>query len=277
MSSLALVKSEDFHGVQCDFWYDNETNNDNYYMTAKQLGMALEYADPQKGVDNMISRNPYLKTNEFSVSLKMRGTDNKEYETRVFTEDGIYEVTMLAKTPRAREFRAKVRQILKELRKGTIKAVKPIDPRVIEARAKNAEARLLNARRKDAEFILKAVNKQAGVLSSQAVELLTINALELVAGQKSLPRPEIDKHYTAGDIASEIGVSANMVGRIAKQYNLKTAEYGVTVLDKSPYSNKQVETFRYNEKGRQGLLEAFKQQSAKNASSESSQNSKSSE
>lgn len=39
---------------------------------------------------------------EFSVTLKMRATDGKQYDTRIFTEDGIYEVTLLAKTEKAK-------------------------------------------------------------------------------------------------------------------------------------------------------------------------------
>lgn len=115
MTNLALVRSESFGTIQCDFW----TNDDgNIFMTSKQLGQALGYADPQKGIDNILSRNDYLKQPEFSVTLKMRGADEKQYDTRLFTEDGIYEVTFLASTDKAREFRNWVRGILKSLRTG---------------------------------------------------------------------------------------------------------------------------------------------------------------
>lgn len=44
-----------------------------------------------------------------------------------------------------------------------------------------------------------------------------------------------------------LGISANEVGRIAKEFNLKTEQYGKWFMDKSPYSAKQVESFRYND------------------------------
>jgi len=44
------------------------------------------------------------------------------------------------------------------------------------------------------------------------------------------------------------GISGNMVGRIANEYSLKVDEFGKFVLDKSPYSVKQVTTFRYRQK-----------------------------
>ncbi len=45
-----------------------------------------------------------------------------------------------------------------------------------------------------------------------------------------------------------------MYKRVANQHGLKT---GVQVLDKSPYSSKQVPSFRYNEAGRQALMDRF--------------------
>ena len=38
-----------------------------------------------------------------------------------------------------------------------------------------------------------------------------------------------------------------MVGKLANENNLKIAEYGKLFYDKSPYSSKQVETWRYYE------------------------------
>ncbi|WXJ84170.1 hypothetical protein MTBGP_09600 [Moorella thermoacetica] len=45
------------------------------------------------------------------------------------------------------------------------------------------------------------------------------------------------------------------LGQTAYQSVWGSAEYGISILDKSRYSNKQVATFRYNEKGRARLLE----------------------
>ena len=107
-----IVKSAEFCGIECDF-YSNENND--VFMTSFQLGSCLGYSNPQKAVDNLISRNEYLKNIEFSVTLKMRAADGKQYDTRLFTEDGIYEVTMLAKTEKAKDFRAFVRNVVKSI------------------------------------------------------------------------------------------------------------------------------------------------------------------
>ena len=46
-----------------------------------------------------------------------------------------------------------------------------------------------------------------------------------------------------------LGLSAVKVGTIANRHGLKTSEHGMFVLDKSRYSAKEVETFRYNALG----------------------------
>ena len=72
----------------------------------------------------------------------------------------------------------------------------------------------------------------------------------LAGGKEVIPLPEckIDRYYSAAEIADALGITANRVGKIANQHGLKTAEYGKWFFDKSPYSNKEVQTFRYTRK-----------------------------
>lgn len=78
---MELIKSETFNGIECDIYKQEEM-----FMTINQLANCLEYSNGRKGIDNLIDRNDYLKEKEFSVTLKMRGTDGKSYNTRLFTE-----------------------------------------------------------------------------------------------------------------------------------------------------------------------------------------------
>ncbi|WP_051965514.1 BRO-N domain-containing protein [Thermanaerosceptrum fracticalcis] len=252
MSNLALIKSEHFGDIQCDF-YRNE--QEQICMTTEQLGQALGYEYPKQAISKILDRYPYLREIEFSGVVKL-GTPSGVQETRVFTEDGIYEVTFLAKTEKARAFRAWVRKILKALRKGEVVVVSPDKLQELEIKRMNAEARLINARVRQAKLILQS--KDGKSLSPVSVELLNINALEVLTDSKINYRPEVEKTYTASDIAKETGISANKIGKIANANGLKTPEYGISVLDKSPYSDKQVPSWRYNEKGRQKLLELLK-------------------
>ena len=248
--SLSLIKSESFGSVQCDFYQNDQEQN---CMTTEQLGQALGYEFPKQAIGKIIDRNAYLKNDEFSGVVKLGTPNGGTQETRVFTEDGIYEVTFLSKTAKAKEFRAWVREILKSLRKGQTVLVSPDKLQELEIKRMNAEARLINAKVRQAKLILQS--KDGKNLSPVSVELLNINALEVLAGKNLNYRPEVEKTYSAKEIAAETGLSANMIGRIATAHGLKTEEYGITVLDKSPHSAKQVASFRYNEKGRAKLIE----------------------
>ena len=122
----------------------------------------------------------------------------------------------------------------------------------------NAQSRLINTFLKNPEAIKILPLIQS--LSPVAVESLTVTTLEDMLGtDMGSHLPEVEKTFTAGEIAKEIGVTANMVGRVATKNNLKTEEYGIFVLDKSKHSSKQVQTFRYNEKGKAELERLLEQ------------------
>ncbi|QTB12610.1 hypothetical protein J2B92_17365 [Lysinibacillus sphaericus] len=250
---LQIIKSEMFNNVSCDF-YQNQNNE--VFMTISQLAQSLEYAS-KNGVEKLISNNKYLKDEEFSILLDLStGTDGKgsTQETRIFTEDGIYEVTMLSKQPKARAFRAFVRKTLKALRKGEMVLVQPqTDNSKLEIQRMRAEAMLNNSRTRQAKLILDM--QQNKTLSPIAIELLQINALEVLGDKAIEHRPEVEKSYTATELGGIFGVSAQKIGKLANAHNLKTNEYGYFALDKSLYSNKQVESFRYFERGKEKIQE----------------------
>lgn len=105
------------------------------YMTAEQLGRCLGYSHPRENINKIVQRNDYLKEDEFSCEVKMTSESGAK-NTRIFNEDGIYEITFLAKTEKAREFRSWARTLLKSLRKGELKLSQDnvvFSPDVIEA------------------------------------------------------------------------------------------------------------------------------------------------
>lgn len=257
MNNLELIKSSKFGEVECDIY----SNEKEMFMTTEQLGNCLGYQYARESINKLVSRNDYLREKEFSAEVKMTSPSGEQI-TRVFTEDGIYEVTMLAKTKKAKEFRAFIRKLLKSLRKGEVKIIKPSNEQIelIEIKKKNADARLRNAKIREAKFLLEAVDKYKNVLAEQSVELLTINALEIINGKDTLQKPTLpeSKYYSATEIGKELGITANKVGKIANKNNLKTDKYGKTVLSKSLYSSKQCPTFIYNEEGKQRLIQIMK-------------------
>lgn len=116
---MELVKGhqELFNGQLFDIWRNEQHE---VFMTTEQLAQGLGYKS-KKGVESLVLRNPYLKKREFSVTLKLKATDGKQYDTRVFTFDGIQEIGMIApNSANARKFREWIRTILKAYYKGEL-------------------------------------------------------------------------------------------------------------------------------------------------------------
>lgn len=112
-------------------------------------------------------------------------------------------------------------------------------------------ARALDLATKTAERIVA----QFPSLSEQSRQVVFAKVINPVAGTEILALPHVEhKTYSAEKVGAKLGISAQMVGRIANAHGLKTDEYGRCQLDKSRHSSKQVETFVYNDAG----IEAIK-------------------
>ena len=247
--NLSLAVKEMFEGNEMNI-YTNENND--VFMTREQIGQALEYKNPRIAMSNLHNRHK-KRLDQFSSVIKL-STEAGKRETTIYTEQGIYEIIRRSEQPKADAFYDWVYDLLSKLRKGEYQVVQPqSEYDKIQIQKMNAESRLMNARTRQAKLILDM--QKNNTLSPVAVELLGINALEVLTDKDTDYRPQVEKTYTATEIAKEIGITANKVGRIANANNLKTEEYGIEVLDKSRSSNKQVPSFRYNEKGRQKIKE----------------------
>ncbi|MCD9514003.1 hypothetical protein [Photobacterium carnosum] len=84
---------------------------------------------------------------------------------------------------------------------------------------------------------------------------LSNNAINaLVANGWNIPVTTMP-HYTATDIAKELGCSAQKIGRTANKSGVKVNTYGEWRLDQAANSRKQIETFWYNDAGKHRLME----------------------
>lgn len=125
-----------------------------------------------------------------------------------------------------------------------------------EARLIRARAMETNANTRAYKAIMATIGDKG--LSPIAVQLFGLNAIEGITGQHIDHRPATEKHWTATEIALECGVSPQQIGRLSEKNHLKTADNGIWAMDKSPHSSKQVESFRYNERGRAILIALVK-------------------
>ena len=112
MSELNLIREKDI------IMYDN-----TICMTAESIGRALGYAAPRDSIFKIYHRNKE-ELDSFSTMVKLSTTDGKSYNQRVFTEEGIYIISMLANTDKAKKFRAELANLLKQKRLEALKKEK---------------------------------------------------------------------------------------------------------------------------------------------------------
>lgn len=108
----------EFNGTQIKVLIKNNTIE----MEMEELAKAIGFSDVTV-LKNLIIKNPELKNTEFSSLKKIDSIENgikKKREKRVFTEDGLYEVSMLANTEISKKFRRRIREIMKQLRTGNL-------------------------------------------------------------------------------------------------------------------------------------------------------------
>lgn len=140
------------------------------------------------------------------------------------------------------KFQLMVNQVFLDYKKGELKNIqKPSKSYLPEYR--QAKAIELSVRALDKMF------SNLPHLSEQSKQAIYANTINPIAGKNVIPLPKLEnKTFSASEVGELLGVSSNKIGRIANELSLKTEEYGIFVLDKSRSSDKQVESFRYNEK-----------------------------
>ena len=230
------------------------TINGEPWFVGKDIAAALGYSNPSKALIDHVDDEDKLN-NETLSSLGQRGG-------WLINESGMYSLILSSKLEGAKRFKRWVTsEILPSIRKtgayATDSAAADYKARELRIREMNAQARLINAETRR----LTVLQKGKG-LSQVAVDTLAVKAVERVTG-KDLGDylPQVEKTYSASEIGNALGITAAKVGRLANAHGLKTDEYGITVMDKSRYSSKEIASFRYNEKGKAKLREILEGES----------------
>ena len=161
-------------------------------------------------------------------------------EVNIIPEGDLYRLITHSKLPAAEKFESWVfDEVLPTIRKtGSYKTPKQSSDRD-KAMLKNAQAR-------SAKLWLE-IAKNTGIQTYK--DVCNAYAAKELAGEDVLPLPKVqEKSYSATDIGKMLGVSKAKIGALANKNNMKWDEYGSWFHDKSPYSGKEVEAFRYNSK-----------------------------
>ena len=235
-----------------------ETNNQRVLTTAQ---IAEQYETDTRIISNNFNRNEkryvegkhyYCLTGDVLREFKanhqfddLRPNTNKFY---LWTEKGALMLAKSLNTDKAWEAYECLVDTYFSVREQGQLSQRPDRTKALEVKEMNARVRMSNQ-------FLKLANADT-TLSKDYKSNLIAKAAEVLAGEAILPMPKSEqKMYTATEIGKMLGVSAQKIGRLSSQNGMKTEEYGEFYKDKSPYSCKEVDAFRYNEKA----VERFKE------------------
>lgn len=175
------------------------------------------------------------------VTKRYIPTSGGTQELSFITEGDVYRLITSSKLPAAQEFESWVYdEVLPTIRKTGSYTI-PSKPK------EEIEAILVQAHSENAKILRELANEYSGK-SENYKQILDAYASKEITGTFALPLPTSDKKtYSASEVGTMLGISANKVGSIAIKNSLKTDTYGMWVHDKSKYSGKEVDSFRYFE------------------------------
>ena len=221
------------------------------YFLGKDVAEILGYSNPRDALATHVDledKKVIQKSENTTLEIPNRGLT-------IINESGLYSLILSSKLPTAKQFKRWVTsEVLPAIRKQGYYTADNNKNDETKAKLLRAEAMVINAKNRAFNTIMKSIdNKQ---LSPIAVQVFGLKGLESVFGvDVGNLLPKTEKTYSATEVGNMLGISAVKVGRLANANGLKTAEYGVYVMDKSKYSTKEVENFRYNDKGVKALQE----------------------
>ena len=200
-------------------------------------------ADVCKVLEISNSRNVSNRLEADEKGVTLVDTLGGAQQVTIINESGLYAVILRSDKPQAKPFRKWVtNEVLPSIRKHGAYMTGQTPERI-----KALEVKEMNARVRMSNQFLKLANVDTS-MSKDYKAILIAKSAQVLAGEEILPLPKSkQKMYTATEIGNMFGVSKQKIGAIANQHGLKVAEYGEFYKDKSPYSNKEVDAFRYND------------------------------
>lgn len=231
MNDIRVFENQEFGKIR------TVVRNNEPWFVAADVCRALDLGNPTKALMRLDDDEKALT----SIQGISRGND----QTNIVNEPGLYALVLGSRKPEARAFKRWItHEVIPSIRKTGQYRAKPDEKERLQAM--RAEAMLRNAKAREAALWVKLGEMLS---TSEHKQLCASYSSEVLSGRKVIPLPEVEQTYNAEEVGRMCGISAQMVGRLANQNGLKTEKYGHLVLDKSRYSNKEVETWRYNQAG----------------------------
>ena len=225
MTDLTLFNNPQFGEIRT-----TQINGEIYFI-GKDIATALGYGDTAQAIRKHVQK----QDKRVVETTTPRGLQ----KSIAISESGFYSLVFSSKMPQAQEFTHWVTsEVLPSIRKTGSYTL----PRATA----REEAMLNNSRARQAALLLRCAKETQIPLHK---ELLLRGAANIATGQEILPAIECNRTYSATEVAKNLGISANMVGKIANRLNLKQdGVYGNWCADTTRNLKKDVQVFRYNDK-----------------------------
>lgn len=203
------------------------------YAVGVDVARALGYAIPHKAV----------RDNCKGVLTWNILTDGGKQEVLIIPEGDIYRLIIKAADQSKNE---KIKQKAEKFERWIFDEVLPQIRQTGKYISPNTEQ---DDKRWKFEFTASLLKDLGDSLSPESKNALLSNIFEELFGRPMLPKPAVRKTITASELAKRLGISAQKFGRlITKAGNIRNnPKYGLTILDKSKYSDKNVVNFAYFE------------------------------
>lgn len=197
-------------------------------------------ADVCRALEISNSRDAVARLDDDEKGVGSTDTLGGKQGVQIINEPGLYTLVLGSRKPEAKTFKRWVtHEVLPAIRKtGSYKTPTSQQER-LEVMKKNSIAREANL------WLRIAQNTSNGTYK----EICNAYAANTLAGREVFELPKAtEKTYSATEIGKMLGVSKQKIGILSNENDMKCDEYGSWYRDKSPYSGKEVEAFRYNSK-----------------------------
>lgn len=238
MNELRIFNNADFGDVR------TVEKDGNIWFVGKNVAEILGYSNTPKAIRDHVDDEDKL-TERIVLSGQNR-------EVAIINESGLYSLVLSSKLPSAKAFKRWITsEVIPSIRR-TGSYNKPSKQPTTQ-QEQRAKAMLLNAQSRQCKLWLRLAETTD---LPDYKHICQQKAAEVLAGSPVLPMQKAEKKtLSATEIGKILGITAHKVGMLANKFALKSDAYGKYFYDKSPNSNKQVETFRYYE----DAVEKFKE------------------
>ena len=238
MNEVRIFNNADFGDIR------TVEQDGGIWFVGKDVAEALGYSNPSNAVISHVDDEDKLRT-----QIKYAGQNR---EVSIINESGLYSPVLSSKLPSAKAFKRWITsEVIPSIRK-TGSYNKPSKQPTTQ-QEQRAKAMLLNAQSRQCKLWLRLAETTD---LPDYKHICQQKAAEVLAGSPVLPMQKAEKKtLSATEIGKILGITAHKVGMLANKFALKSDAYGKYFYDKSPNSNKQVETFRYYE----DAVEKFKE------------------